>query len=560
VNGAKSVAALALAVRVLPPAEGFFTSNEAFGLGCNGCFYLQYAQDHVPPANDFLRWARLTLGPAAAGQPEVSGPIDRIQQAEYTYLDEFISRQKGGGGGGGGRGGGGGAGGQSFVVPARAGQSGAWRDFVREIRHWEPVLDRPAGGGGGGGGGGGAGGGASSVAAGGLTADALTRFVEGNDALRPLLNRIRENESRRAAAVAAASSRPVERLAPDLVSTAETYKHCISGLDDDALKAWRQLALGKDASLADFHAFSANLRLRGNPSAAQMASLEHHAADLLVHEIRPVFEGRLRNLWAISGSCCNDRFPFISPARLQGLQESYRRGPAAGSLWAPPGRDTGNRTATDALQLDTVTLGALDSLFFAGGALDSLFEDFAIDPIVEGRERSIDFVGGNRDRLRVLRQWQRFVYGDGRTSAAQQVKVKLVSTASTAPRIFVGQRMGQIDLFGHNPVRPSTDAGGVHILNLPLTIDDRPATITGRNEDKNGGWSGVLSLRGGPLKIPYLVHLASDGRPRENGKVWTVRLQLPDYEQPQQRLEGIFELTFERPLPEIVPGAQINGF
>ena len=105
-----------------------------------------------------------------------------------------------------------------------------------------------------------------------------------------------------------------------------------------------------------------------------------------MREIRPQFEGRLRGLWTIAGSCCNDRFPFISRARLQGQQESYLGGPSAGGPWAPPGRDTQARSVTNVLQLDTVTLDALDRLFFAGGSLDSLFEEFAIKPIVNGRE------------------------------------------------------------------------------------------------------------------------------------------------------------------------------
>ena len=121
-----------------------------------------------------------------------------------------------------------------------------------------------------------------------------------------------------------------------------------------------------------------------------------------------------------------------------------------------------------------MSLDALDRLFFAGGSLDGLYTDFVLDPIVEGRERDIDFVGAGKERLRVLRQWQRFVYGDGHTSTAQQVKVKLLSGANTAPRIFIGERMGQINLFGPNAVRPSTDAARVRILNMPLIMEDRP--------------------------------------------------------------------------------------
>jgi len=211
------------------------------------------------------------------------------------------------------------------------------------------------------------------------------------------------------------------------------------------------------------------------------------------------------------------------------------------------------------MQLETVSLDALDRLFFQGGSLDNLYTEFVLAPIVEGREKDIDFVGSGKERLRVLRQWQRFVYGDGRTSARQDVKVKLLSGASTAPRVFIGERMGQINLFGPNAVRPSTDAARVRILSMPLIMEDRPVSIIGRNEDQGGGWSGILNLRGGPLKIPYFLHLASDGRPREGGRIWTVHLQLPDYLQPQQRLEGVFEFTFERPLPEIIPGATIDG-
>ncbi len=264
---------------------------------------------------------------------------------------------------------------------------------------------------------------------------------------------------------------------------------------------------------------------------------------------------------ASPGSCCGDRYPFISRARLAGQQESYQRGPSAGGVWAPQGaRYRPALWSATPPSYRHLTLDAHDRLFFAGGSLDGLYNDFALDPIVDGREKDIDFVGGSKERLRVLRQWQRFVYGDGRTSAAQTVKVKLLSGANTAPRIFIGERMGQINIFGPHPVRPSTDAGGVHILNLPLLMEDRPEQIVGRNEDKSGGWSGILNLRGGPLKIPYFLHVASDGRPREGGKVWTVHLQLPDYAQPQQRLEGVFEFTFERPLPEIIPGATIDGY
>jgi DNA polymerase III delta prime subunit len=542
---AREIAALALAQRILPPAARFFTSEKAFG--CANCFNPKHADDHVPLANEFLRWAKENLRPAM-GQPEVSSLIEQIGRAEFDYLDRYLAQQRWGSGGGGG---GGGMGGQEFAVPQRAAQATSWRDYVRAVRAWEPVIERPGGGGGGGGM-------VAPVVSGGLTEQALESYVAGNDDLRPLLDRFREKGQ--AVANAAAARKPPKPPSEELVTAAQTFKRCIAGLEESPLAAWKQLAGAQDgASLADFHAFTGNRRLLGLQQTQRMIGVENKGAELLVREIRPQFTARLSGLWTIAGSCCNDRFPFISRARLQGQQESYLSGPSAGGPWAPVGRDTQARSVTNALQLDTVTFDALDRLFFAGGSLDSLFDEFVIAPIVEGREKAIDFVGGNKDRLHVLRQWQHFIYGDGRTSASQKIQVKLLSGTSTAPRIFLGERMGQVDLFGPNSVRPSTDAARVRILTMPLLMEDRAASIIGRNEDKSGGWSGILSLRGGPLKIPYFLTLASQGRPREGGKVWTVRIQLPDYTQAQQRLEGVFELTFERPLPEIVPGAALDA-
>jgi hypothetical protein len=548
---AHEVAALAFGLRILPPAAEFFASDLGLGLGCN-CFNSTHAREHIPLASSIVNRVRKNLQPEVLAQQDVDAPIQKINQAEYSYLEEFIGRQKWGIAGGGG--GGGGAGGESFIVPARARQAGAWKDFVRAIRGWQPVIEKP-------GGGGGAPAPVATVAsAEGLTRELMESFANDNDHLRPLLAIFEERGRTAAARAAAAASRPPARVSQDLAAAAETFKHCISGLDDDPVKAWRQLVLAEDgASLKDFHAFSANRRLQGNRTAESMVAVETQGAKLLSQAIRPVFTDRLRNLWSIAGSCCGDRFPFLSRARLQAQQESYQNGPSGDGLWAPPGRDTAQRSLSDALQLETVSLDALDRLFFAGGSLDSLFTEFAVEPIIEGREKMIDFVGTSKERLRVLRQWQHFVYGDGQTSASQQVKVKLLATASTAPRTFMGERMGQVNLFGPYAVRPSTDAARVRILTMPLLMEDRPTSITGRNEDKSGGWSGNLNLRGGPLKIPYLLHLASSGRPREGGRIWTVRLQLPDYQQPQQRLEGVFEFTFERPLPEIVPGANIDG-
>jgi hypothetical protein len=35
--------------------------------------------------------------------------------------------------------------------------------------------------------------------------------------------------------------------------------------------------------------------------------------------------------------------------------------------------------------------------------------------------------------------------------------------------------------------------------------------------------------------------------------VWTVRVEVPDFDRPELRPEGIFEITFDRPLPGVFP-------
>ena len=324
-TSAREVASVAVALRVLAPAAGFFTSDQAFG--CRTCFNPQHAESHVPPANQLITWARNSLKSALEQDAGVHG-LRRSPStpSEYAYLEAYINQQRWGAGGGGG--GGGAAGGQSFNVPGRAAQAAAWRDYVRALRSWQPVRgegraaaeeapprgppgprQRPHRRG------------AGTVRRHQRQPQAAARPLPGaqpggGDAPRP-----------------AAAARPAPKVAQDLVTAADTFQHCIAGLEEDPLKAWRQLALEKDgASLAEFHSFSANLRLRGNPSAARMIDVEKHGAQLLAQAIRPPFQDRLRGLWSIAGSCCGDRYPFISRARLAGQQESYQRGPApAGS-------------------------------------------------------------------------------------------------------------------------------------------------------------------------------------------------------------------------------------
>jgi len=82
---AREIAAMALAERILPPAARFFTSEKAFG--CANCFNPKHADDHVPLANEFLRWAKETLRPAM-GQPEVASLVEVVVLGSADLLDQ----------------------------------------------------------------------------------------------------------------------------------------------------------------------------------------------------------------------------------------------------------------------------------------------------------------------------------------------------------------------------------------------------------------------------------------------------------------------------------------
>src|SRR5690606_34328629 len=116
------------------------------------------------------------------------------------------------------------------------------------------------------GGGGGWGGG------GGLTPQDVDQFIGDNTRLRPLRNLLGGGGSRRSSA----ASGPSE----EAMRAAKAFQSCIRGLEEEALKAWRQLARDK-ALLTDFHAFSGNVRLKGDPDADRLLSVERKGCELL---------------------------------------------------------------------------------------------------------------------------------------------------------------------------------------------------------------------------------------------------------------------------------------
>ena len=452
-------------------------------------------------------------GPSSrsAARSRCRGPIDAVNSAMYDYLRSMLGRSGGGGSG------------PSLNVPDRALRAFAWAEFVREMRTWRVVSE---------------GGGASS-SGGGLTVDDIQEYVRDNDALRPLL---REAGGGRRGP----SAGPPE----EVVRSAQAFQRCVSGLEETALRAWKQLVAEK-ALLADFHGMTSNPRLRGVPEADRLRPVEAKAAELLVKDIRPEYQERSKELWKRVDRCCADRFPFISERNLRRLRDLYARGPqrvAGNELWGPITLDTTRRESTVTVTLETATREALDQLLYEDETFDRLFSEFALVPIVDGEEKSVDFVGEDKERLRAMRRWQAFLYPEDKADRGKkpEVTIRLIERGRGGGQTFIGERVGRVDLFGPNTIRPSNPA--VATPALPLLFEDRPLAVVGVNEDRNG-WTGRLDLRGGPLKLVYFVLLAAEGRPRQDDRVWTIRVEIPDFERPDLRPEGLFELTFDRPFP-----------
>ena len=547
------VAALGLGITVLPPVEGFFLSD-VFPETCPSCFYEDYAKTNVPPANSVLTWASDVLG-GVSRQVDLRSSLDAIDDSVYDYLETFVAQARGSGGGGGG---------QRYNRPRSAAETARWSDFVAEVRDWTPVVQLRR-----------SGGGSAS-----LEQRTMDEFARRNRRLQPLASRLRSSSSRSSSG----SSGPP--ISSNLDRAIQTFRGCLGALDDRPLEAWRQLVNGQDASLADFHAFSRNRGLRDDREAQWLVdNLERHGARLLSEAIAPSFEDQLDKFWDDVDYCCRDLYPFLTERQMADLRALYQRGyEATGApqrdteerwdrrdrrdrptwrvqLWDGEVRDARVRVVRRRMILDTVRLSDLEELFFGRGRLSDLHTDFALAPILDGQETMIDFVGEAKARLKALARWQLFLFGpsgDGerrwsRDAEEREFRTRLLESTATRGATFIGERVGLVKFLGDNVFRPSTDARRGRELSVPLPLDDSPISIVGINEDRTTGWTGELELEGGPLKFLFLTHLAAEGAPRRDGRLWQVRLEVPDYDRPASRLEGLFEIEFDRPVPDVLP-------
>lgn len=517
----EQTAALALLWRTLPTAQKFFGDSLVAQCPPNICYTPDFARAMVSSASLVVGFGAKQQSVAAFDG--VAPAIQSLAGSERTYLQSYIDRMGGGGGGGGG----------GFAFPGAAAAAGSWSNFQRAIATWTPQ--------------GGGGGGAPVDTGGQLTLTDIQTFVNANEKLSDVLEYYKNKVERPKAAAAGAT------VSPDLLAAAEMFRTTVSALPGEPLKAWKQLANGEGGvTLKQYKAFSENPRVRSIPLANRMRNeVEFHGAHLMRDAIRPIYQQREPVPWGRLSACCLGKFPFINEVQLQVERQQL----TTGSGYARSGATA---------RIDLPTIGAAD---ISGPLADvgQLSAEFALDPIFAGEAREFDFVGEHRPILGVARQWERFLFGT--PGMAGQVggpprehKIEIRSVEAPLPQgvVFLGDRVGLVMLFDSSErLRPSTD---IKTGRTPppytwrLASADSPLTILGQNEDARGGWKGTLDILGGPLKLFYYVRRASeDRRPGQDEKVWNVRVEIPDAERPTTRLQAVFELRFDEPMPGVIP-------
>jgi DNA polymerase III delta prime subunit len=558
-----SVAELLLAETVLPPAREWITV-EIFPRECTNCFNKDYSDSYVTATNSLISWVSDELV-AVQEQRETSREIDDINSALFRYLSDFIDRSGGGGGGGG----------TAYSRPTRATQTSRWPDFVDEVSRWRHLVTY----------------GGSSAGTGELTMEMLQRYARANAHLQSLQDRLAQRQPQRSTSSGSGISESLQRAIT-------RFRDCVSGLDSEPLKAWRQLV--EEKKLDDFHSFSSDTALlRRDSNARWLANnLERHGAKLLVEAIEPDFQQDYDRLAREIDYCCRDEYPFISQRDLEDLQSSYsqgygeqryyrdsdyrdsdyrdryderdpprydrnreqRRSRRINSVWRD--RHQGSGEITWVMDLPTADTRDLEYLVGRSG-IGSLFDDYALEPILSGRETEIDFVGSAKETLKALQEWREFLLGrSGHADREDRsFSVRLLPDRTSRDVRSLHEGVPQVCFFAQNRdscFRPSSD-GTYREITLPLRLDRRPFSIIGEDEESTpttSGWTSHLELNGDDLKLLYFIEIASIGRPSNNRTVWEILIEIPDYDRKGSHFEGIFELALDRPLPGLVPDAR----
>ncbi len=514
-------AQLALVWRTLTVAQPFFEESLVTQCPPGNCYQPAFARAMVPAASQIVSAAQAQQT-ALRTFEGVSPEIAKLADNEATYLRRYIDQMSGRSGGGSG-----------FTFPDAAAGAGSWQAFQRSIGAWQAM--------------GGGGGGIAPDSSGVLSAQDFEQFALGNQYLAPVLEEYRRRIER--PRLAAAS----ERTAPELLAAVENFRGAVTAVSDQPLKAWKQLATGDGATLKQYKAFSDNPRLRGDATALRLKrAVEDHGAHLLRDAIRPQFAPRAAEAYGRLTGCCLGKFPFINDVQLQSERAQTTSGQAY-SRGGPAGQPRYT------LEIPTIGLSDITGPLAEFGAIAT---EFAIDPILSGEAREFDFVGGERPVLAVARAWQVFLYGanalPGATAKPHAIEVRLVERPPSTGSVFLGDRVGQVTLFDRATIlRPSTD---VKSGRTPppyvwrLQTADSPLEIIGKNEDAKGGWTGSLVVAGGPLKLyGYILRSSEERRAGADPRLWEIRVDLPDAERSGTRLQGVFELKLDDPLPGVIP-------
>jgi hypothetical protein len=282
--------------------------------------------------------------------------------------------------------------------------------------------------------------------------------------------------------------------------------------------------------------------------------VEDHGAHLVRDAIRPVFAPREQTVWGKLNACCLGKFPFINDVQLQLERTQF----AAGQAYARTG---GTGAAYYRVDLPTVGMADITGAIAELGALAS---EFALDPIFSGEAREFDFIGEHRSILGVARAWDRFLYnagvapGQSGPPKEHKIEIRSVERPPAQGAVFIGDRVGQVTFFDKSTIlRPSTDVKTGRTpppYSWRLAIAESQLAITGRNEESTRGWTGTVEILGGPLKLFYYVRRASEDRkPGQDERVWSIRVEVPDAERANLKLQGVFELKFDDPLPGVIP-------
>lgn len=516
---------LALLWRMLPTAHKFFDDSLVAACPPSNCYQPVFARSMIPSASAIVSASANQR--AAAGFEGVGTQIKSLADNENTYLKRYIDQMAGRSGGGGG----------GFVFPASAAGATSWPVFQRAIGSWQPV--------------GGGGGGSAPDLSGQLTAADLQTFAAANQYLGESLDYYRQRVERPRAAASAGAV-----VAPELVEAANTFRGAVSAASDQPLKAWQQLSRGEGgATLKQYMSFSDNARLRNNQTALRMKrEVEDHGAHLMRDAIRPVFAPREQAVWGKLNACCLGKFPFINDVQLQLERTQF----ASGQAYARTG---GAGAAYYRIDLPTVGMADITG---AIAELGSLASEFALDPIFSGEAREFDFVGEHRSILGVARAWERFLYnpgvapGQSGSPKEHKIEIRSIERPPTQGAVFIGDRVGQVTFFDKSTIlRPSTDVKTGRTpppYSWRLAAAESPVSIIGRNEESARGWTGTVEILGGPLKLFYYVRKTSEDRkPGQDERVWSIRVEVPDAERANLKLQGVFELKFDDPLPGVIP-------